>query len=151
MTKAEFKHILGICIVALIVGGVFKGLGWLNAFLDIMGFILLGASTIGILLIMIGWHIDNYNQDRLKVSNRFSMWFLILSCMGAFIGDLVKLTYISIVCCVFAIVNIIVLVICIGEYIREYFDQVDSGEPLIDDQNEEEKDVEEKGGRIKIE
>ena len=151
MTRTDFKHLLKMCIISLIVGGILKGLGWLNGFLDVMGFILLGASTIGILLIMIGWHLDNYNQDRLKVSNRFSMWFLILSCMGAFIGSLVKLTYISIVCGVFAIVNIIVLVICVGKYIGEYFDQVDRGEPLIDDQNEEEKDVEEKGGRIKIE
>jgi len=151
MTKADFKHLLKMCIIALIVGGVFKGLGWSNVFLDIMGFILLVASTIGILIINIGWHIDNYNQDRLKVSNKFSMWFLILSSIGVFIGDLVKLLYISIVCGVFAILNIIVLVVCIGRDIGVYFDKVDRGETLNDEQIKEENDIKEKVGRIKIE
>ena len=140
MTKKELKSTFIFCIIGLIIGGIAKGLGWLNVFVDVIGFLVLCAATVGIILLLSAWHIDNYNTSNLKKTNMVSICFLGLTIVGVLIGSFTKLTFISVVSGIFSIYNLIVLVICLGGSINASFERVGNGEPLIDDRSDDEEE-----------
>lgn len=139
MNMKEFKSTLVLCIVALIIGAFAKGLGWLNAFVNGMGFFLLLLSFIGIVVLITLWHWD---VDNLKKSNILSVKCLLGGIVGVLLGSWCKLTFVSVICGLFAVYSTITLIIGVFFSIMEYVDDV-MNKDVSDDKEEKE--------RIKIE
>lgn len=122
MSKKELKTTFAICVIALLIGGLAFSFKWLNEFMGIIGCLILIAATIGILAMASIWHLYNVNDDNLKKSNIVSISWLSCSILGVLIGTWTKLTFICVVCGVFALYNFIALVLCIGVLINLYAD-----------------------------
>jgi len=122
MVKKEFNKTFIICFIALVIGGVAMGLSHLSGFLDVLGFVLLLASYLGMVTLFTIWHLHIKKPNKICIT---SIIHMAISIAVFIIGSCFKITFICVVSGFFIAYHLIALIVGAVLAIERYVDDLE--------------------------